>query len=136
MQVKNTSNTQDQAITMGRDARGRGRGRFQGRGRTNRPNQAKGKEPNKQQDLNTAKFVVGTAKQASEYTKIKKYCINQIKMKYKQGIYIGTALENGQEYDFSGEKPSTLVIIKEEGNDDEILQERGINESNKIDLLV
>ena len=134
MQVKNTSNTQDQDITMGRDARGRGRGRFQGRGRTNRPNQAKGKEPNKQQDPNTAKFVVGTAKQASEYTKIKKYCINQIKMKYKQGIYIGTALENGQEYDFSGEKPSTLVIIKEEGNDDEILQKRGINESNKIEF--
>ena len=119
---------------MGRDGRGRGRPRPAGRGRTTRIAQVKPKEHTKQYDQTTAKFVVGTARQASDYNKIKKYCINQFKMKYKQGIYIGTALENGQEYDFMPEKPPPLVIIKEDGTEDDVLLKRGLNESSKIEF--
>ena len=118
---------------MGRDGRGKTRGRNPARGRTNRTN-AKPKEANKQSDPNTAKFVVGTAKQASDFTKIKKFCINQFKLKYKQGIYIATALENGQDYNFLPEKPAPLTIIKVEGDEQEQLDRMGINESNRIEF--
>ena len=118
---------------MGRDGRGKTRGRNPARGRTNRTN-AKPKEASKQSDPNTAKFVVGTAKQASDFTKIKKYCINQFKLKYKQGIYIATALENGQDYNFLPEKPAPLTMVKVEGTEQEQLDKMGINESNKIEF--
>ena len=68
-------------------------------------------------DTSQQKFMVGTAKQASEFIIIKKYCINTFKVKYKQGIYIATAIENGQEYDFSNDRPSPLVLMAETGDD-------------------
>ena len=72
-------------------------------------------------EINQQQFMVGTAKQASDFIKIKKYCINTFKVKYKQGIYIATALENGQDYDFSDEEPKPLVLVAETGDDDERL---------------
>ena len=119
---------------MGREGRGRGRGRSQARGRGQRSNPNKSKQETIKTDAATAKFVVGTAKQASDYTKIKKHIINQVKMKYKYGIYIGTALEDGQEFDFSPDKPKPLVIIQVDGTDQEKLDKMGINESNKIEF--
>ena len=59
---------------MGREGRGRGRTRQAGRERTATIAQGKPKEQGKQYDQATAKFVVGTARQASDYNKIKKYC--------------------------------------------------------------
>ena len=120
---------------MGREGRGKGRGRNPARGRgNNKTLQQQTKQNSKSNDPSTAKFVVGTAKQASDFTKIKKYCINQFKLKYKQGIYIATALENGTDYDFQSEKPKPLVIIKENGTEDEKLIIMGMNESNKIEF--
>ena len=104
---------------MGREGRGRGRGRSQAKGRGQRANPIKTKQDNNKNDMNNAKFMVGTARQASDFAKIKKYCINQYKMKYKQGIYIASALEDGREYDFLPEKPAPLVIDKELGNETE-----------------
>ena len=54
-------------------------------------------------------------------------------MKYKQGIYIATAIENGQEYDFSKDKPASLVLMAETGDDTSVLRAKGQNESSKIE---
>ena len=126
--------THQATTNMGREGRGRGRGRSQAKGRGQRPNTTKNKQEISKTDVATAKFNVGTAKQASEFTKMKKYIINQVKMKYKYGIYIGTALEDGQEFDFSPSKPKPLVIIQVEGNEQEKLDKMGINESAKIEF--
>ena len=125
---KTTKNT----TTMVNPGRGRGRGRFGSRGRGSR-GFSKPKQENKSTDMATAKFVVGTAKQASEFTKLKKYLINQVKMKYKQGIYIATAMEEGVEYDFKDEKPSPLVLLLEDPDEEDYMEKMGINESRKID---
>ena len=69
---------------MGRQGRGMTRGRSQGRGRGSKSNFGKSKKDEKDRDITTAKFAVGTAKQASEFTKIKKHCINQFRMKNQQ----------------------------------------------------
>ena len=122
---------------MGREGRGRGRGRPQARGRGNRPSISKPKQDNHQKsDAATAKFVVGTAKQASDYLKIKNYCINQVKMKYKHGIYIGTALEEGKDFDFSKDKPKPMVMLLIDGTDKEKQEKMGLNESNKIEYQI
>ena len=110
---------------------GRGRGRFHGRGRSqNHPNKTK---DTTKKDASQLQFVVGTAKQASDFIKIKKYCINSFKMKFKQGIYIATALEEGKEYDFTTEVPPPLILIQETGTDKETLEAQGKNESSRID---
>ena len=97
----------------GRFGRGRGRsGRFQGRGKGN---QTKGRNESTKRDINHQQFMIGTAKQASEFIKIKKHCINTFKVKYKQGIYIATALEDGQDYDFKMEEPKPLTLVAETG---------------------
>ena len=54
-------------------------------------------------------------------------------MKFKQGIYIGTALEDGKDYDFTPDRPKPLVIVLIDGNEEEKLLKMGQNESNKID---
>ena len=126
--------TQQGTTKMDKEDRSSYRGRFQGRGRGQRANPNKNKQDTSQTDAATAKFTVGTARQASDCIKIKKYIINQVKMKYKYGIYIGTALEEGQEYDFSPEKPKPLIIIQVDGNDQEKLEKMGINKSNEIEF--
>ena len=114
-----------------RYGRGRGRfGRYQGRGRSG---QNKARNDAQVRDINQQKFMVGTARQASEFIKIKKHCINTFKVKYKQGIYIATAIENGQEYDFSNDKPTPLVLVAETGDDTSVLRAKGKNESSKIE---
>ena len=118
---------------MGRQGRGMSRGRSHGRGRGSKTAFNKSKKDETNRDVTIAKFAVGTAKQASEYTKIKKYCINQFRMKYKQGFYIASALEDGYDYDFKSEKPDALVLTKVEGTDDEKLVIQGINKSKEID---
>ena len=117
---------------MSTQGRGRGRGRHNGRGRSNRDQNIK--NDNYKNTQETAKFSVGNARQASEYTKIKKYIINQIKMKYKHGIYIATALEDGKEFDFSSDKPKPLIIIEVDGTAKEKLEKMGINKSNEIEF--
>ena len=111
---------------------GRGRGRFQGHGR--HQNQAnKGKNDSQKKDMSQLLFTVGTAKQASDFVKIKKNCINTFKIKLKQGIYIARALEDGKDYDFQAEKPSKLALVPETGTPDEVLSAQGTNESSRID---
>ena len=83
--------------------RGRGRGRFQGRGRSQNKNKNETKVKNST-EASTLLFKVGTARQASEFIKIKKHCINFFKKNYAQGHYISIALEDGKDYDFSKEK--------------------------------
>ena len=117
---------------MSSQGRGRGRGRFQARGRGNRDQNSKNEHYKSSQE--SAKFSVGTAKQASEFTKIKKYIINQIKMNYKHGIYIGTALEEGKDFDFTPDKPKPLVIIEVSGTAEAKLEKMGINKSNEIEF--
>ena len=119
---------------MSTQGRGRGRGRFNTRGRGNRDYNNNRSDNNNKHNQETTKFSVGTARQASEYTKIKNNIINQIKMKYKHGIYIGTALEEGKEYDFIPEKPSPLVIIEVDGTTTERLEKMGINKSREIEF--
>ena len=120
------------ARLSGRSGRGRGRfGRFQGRGKGS---SSKGKNDGTKKDISQQQFMVGTAKQASDFIKIKKHCINTFKVKYKQGIYIASALENGQEYDFSDEQPKPLILVAETGDDDEKLIAQGKNESSKIEF--
>ena len=115
----------------GRFGRGRGRsGRFQGRGKGN---QTKGRNESTKRDINHQQFMIGTAKQASEFIKIKKHCINTFKVKYKQGIYIATALEDGQDYDFKMEEPKPLTLVAETGETAEKLLAQGKNESSKIE---
>ena len=107
------------ARLSGRSGRGRGRfGRLQGRGRGS---SSKGRNDGTKIDISQQQFTVATAKQASDFIKIKKHCINTFKVKYKQGIHIASALENGQEYDFSDEQPKPLVLVAETGDDDERL---------------
>ena len=114
-----------------RYGRGKGRfGRYQGRGRSG---QNKARNEAQVRDINQQKFMVGTARQASEFIKIKKHYINTFKVKYKQGIYIATAIENGQEYDFSNDKPTPLVLLAETGDDTSVLRAKGKNESSKIE---
>ena len=43
-------------------------------------------------------------------------------------------MENEMDYDFLPEKPKPLVIVKEDGSDEEILLKMGLNESNKIEF--
>ena len=115
----------------GRFTRGRGRfGKSPGRGRHG---QGRGKRETTIKDVSQQKFMVGTAKQASEFIKIKKYCINTFKVKYRQGIYIATALENGEEFDFTSEQPEPLVLVAETGDAMDILKAKGKNESSKIE---
>jgi hypothetical protein len=111
--------------------RGRqGRGRYQGRGKPTR------KPKDEKVNKNTAQlmFQVGTAKQASEYTRIKKYCINFMSKTYEQGHYIATAIEDGKDYDFSDDKPEDLKLVDEEiGSAGDRLLAKSRNESAKID---
>ena len=114
-----------------RSGRGRGRySRYQGRGRSG---QGKTRNDGQIRDISQQKFMVGTARQASEFIKIKKYSINTFKVKYRQGIYIATAIENGQEYDFTNDKPAPLVLVAETGDDTSVLRAKGKNESSKIE---
>ena len=117
---------------QGRSYGGRGRsGRSGARGRGG---SNKNKRESGRKDAGNQQFLVGTAKQASDFIKIKKQCINSFKIKYKQGIYLATAMENGTDYDFSSEKPDPLVLISEAGPEPEkILAAQGTNESNKIE---
>ena len=114
---------------MGRE--GRGRGRFQGRGQGNRGHYNNTRSDEKR-DISQAYFMVGTAKTASDFVRIKKYCINQFRMNYKQGIYIATAIEDGKDFDFTTEEPAPLQYIPEEGTKEEILEKQGINKSKEI----
>ena len=113
------------ARQSGKGPGGRGRSnRFQkGRGSTNRS-----RNDNNKKDGQNQVFLVGTAKQASDFVKVKKACINTFKMKYKQGIYIAKALEEGQEYDFTEERPKQLILVAETGTQEEILEAQGKNE--------
>ena len=99
-----------------------------GRGSMNRS-----RNDNNKKDGQNQVFLVGTAKQASDFVKVKKACINTFKMKYKQGIYIATALEEGKEYDFTEERPKQLILVAETGTQEEILEAQGKNESSKIE---
>ena len=116
---------------MGRNqGRGRGRGgRYQGRGKSNNKKEDKQKQ---KKEVSQMLFQVGTAKQASEYTNIKKYCVNYFRKNYTQGHYIAQAIEEGEDFDFDPEKPTTLVIQPEVGSDDDIAIIRSLNEAEKI----
>ena len=120
---------------MGRtQGRGRGRGRHQqGRGKSSNKKEEKNK-PKK--EVSQMQFQVGAAKQASEYTNIKKYCINFFRKNYTQGHYIASAIEDGVDFDFTPEEPLPLTLEDESGTPEEISLAKGINESRKIQYKI
>ena len=81
-------------------------------------------------------FQVGTAKQASEYTNIKKYCINFFRKNYIQGHYIACAIEDGKDFDFTPEEPPPLTLKDESGTPQQISLAKSTNESMKIQYKI
>ena len=115
---------------LGRSGRGRGR---ENRREKNYFNDNKSKNDGKNDEISHLLFNVGTAKQASNFVAIKKYCINTFKMKYKQGIYLATALEDGKDFDFQMDQPAPLLLVPEKGTEEEVLIAQGRNESSRMD---
>ena len=90
-----------------------------GKGRYNKSKQNSGGTSTDKEKKLELVFNIGTAKQASDFAKVKKACLNNIKGNYEQGFYIATALENGEDYDFWEEEPKPLKLeaeTDEQGN--------------------
>ena len=119
---------------MGRN-QGHGKG---GKGRYNKSNQnSNGTSTDKPKKLDLV-FHIGTSKQASDFSKVRKACLNNIQGNYNQGFHIATALEQGEDYDFWDETPKPLKLLAEEdaeGNalkGEALLQVQSANEAERI----
>ena len=109
---------------------GRWRGRSS-RGHGTKGNKSTSKKP---EVTNVSKllFQVGTAKQASHFVKIKKYCINSMMKEFNQGYCIAIALEQGKDYDFTAEEPTMETLEVETGTQEAKLLTRTQNEMKKV----
>ena len=119
-------------MVRGNSGRGRGRGRYSGRGRQSN----KTKSQATTEDVTKLKFQVGTAKQASQFTKIKKHCINNFAKGLTQGHFIAAAMEDLRDYDFSGEDPGELELKEETGDAAKILKVKSANKKREIDYRI
>ena len=120
---------------MGRfNNQGRGRGR--GRSTPGRRGQQSKKQDATKQDISKMLFQIGTAKQASDFTKIKKHCVIHFGKTYKQGTYLVQALEDKQDYDFKAEKPQVFALEPEKGTPEEKAATRSQNEAKKMDCQI
>ncbi|KAL3907987.1 MAG: hypothetical protein SGILL_008653, partial [Bacillariaceae sp.] len=99
----------------GRGYQGRGHGRGRGNGSNTGANPSQNQKkpegvvsaPTK---LDEATFDVGTsATEMVRFSYSKKYIMNYIKLKYKQGVEISTALETGKDVDWDERRPEPKV---------------------------